>query len=74
MPVADDAIIKAHRNNIFRYHRLLQTRLTDIERSYLRTRLAEEESALRSRFQQHDRTEPPSVDVLRSRGGDRANA
>ncbi len=57
MPVADDAVIKAHRNNIFRYHRLLETRLTDVERSYLRTRLAEEESALRSRFEQNDHTE-----------------
>ena len=55
MPVADDAVIKAHRNNISRYHRLLQTRLTDIERSYLRTRLAEEEFALQSKFEQNGR-------------------
>ena len=55
MAVADDAVIKAHRNNISRYHRLLQTRLTDIERSYLRTLLAEEEFALQSKFEQHGR-------------------
>ncbi|WP_271619079.1 hypothetical protein [Bradyrhizobium sp. CCBAU 51745] len=57
MPAANDAVIKAHRNNIFRYHRLLQTRLTDIERSYLRTRLAEEGSALLSKLEQGDRGE-----------------
>ncbi len=52
MAVANDALMAAHRNNIHRYRRLLQTRLTDIERSYLRTRLAEEVSALRSMFEQ----------------------
>ena len=55
MPIANDAVIEARRNNIFRYHRLLQTRLTDIERSYLRSRLAEEETALLSRLEQSER-------------------
>ena len=40
MPEVDIALIKAHCNNIHRYHRLLETRLTD--------RLSEEQSALQS--------------------------
>jgi hypothetical protein len=52
MSDAEDALITAHRNNIRRYHRLLQTRLTDIERSYVQTRLSEEKSALQSAFGQ----------------------
>ena len=42
------AVIKAHRKNIHRYHRLLETRLTDIERQYIYARLSEEQSALQS--------------------------
>ena len=38
--------IRAHRNNIHRYRRLLKTRLTEIERQYIERRLAEEQSAL----------------------------
>jgi hypothetical protein len=38
--------LRAHRNNIHRYRRLLATRLTDLERSYLERRLKEEESAM----------------------------
>lgn len=48
MQGAQDALIRAHRNNIRRYHRLLQTRLTDLERAYIQTRLSEEKSALQS--------------------------
>lgn len=40
------ALIQAHRNNIARYQRLLDTRLTDNERQYLESRLSEEQSAL----------------------------
>jgi hypothetical protein len=38
--------LNAHRNNIQRYRRLLQTRLTDLERGYIVRRLQEEERAL----------------------------
>jgi hypothetical protein len=38
--------LNAHRSNIQRYRRLLQTRLTDLERGYIVRRLQEEERAL----------------------------
>ncbi len=41
-----DPLVKAHRNNIGRYRRLLRTHLTEIERSYVQSRLSEETSAL----------------------------
>ncbi len=47
------ALIQAHRNNIWRYQRLLRTRLTDVERQYIKVRLSEEEAAL----QRHATTE-----------------
>ncbi len=37
--------LRAHRNNIQRYRRLLATRLSDLERSYVEKRLREEEAA-----------------------------
>lgn len=40
------ALIRAHLNNIGRYQRLLKTRLTDVERDYITTRLSEERAAL----------------------------
>jgi hypothetical protein len=40
------ARLRAHRNNVHRYRRLLATRLTDLERSYIERRLAEEQSAM----------------------------
>ena len=40
------ARIRAHRNNIHRYRRLLKTRLSQLERSFIERRLAEEKSAL----------------------------
>jgi hypothetical protein len=43
---ADLARIRAHRNNIHRYRRLLQTRLSDLERQFIERRLAEEQTAL----------------------------
>ena len=39
------ARLRAHRNNIHRYRRLLSTKLTDLERSYIEKRLQEEETA-----------------------------
>ncbi|SPP93535.1 MULTISPECIES: hypothetical protein [Bradyrhizobium] len=40
------ARIRAHRNNIHRYRRLLKTRLSELERHFIERRLAEEQSAL----------------------------
>ncbi len=38
--------LRARRNNIRRYRRLLQTELTEIERGYIERRLNEEKSAI----------------------------
>ncbi|WOH79036.1 hypothetical protein RX327_24350 [Bradyrhizobium sp. BEA-2-5] len=38
--------LRAHRNNIHRYRRLLQTRLSDLEREFIERRLAEEVTAM----------------------------
>ena len=40
------ARLHAHRNNIKRYRRLLQTSLTTLERNFIERRIAEEEAAL----------------------------
>ncbi len=40
------ALMRAHRNNIHRYRRLLATQRTDHERSYIERRLKEERSAM----------------------------
>lgn len=40
------ALLRAHRNNISRYHRLLKTQLTEVERRFIERRLAEERSAM----------------------------
>ncbi|GLR99290.1 hypothetical protein GCM10007858_69330 [Bradyrhizobium liaoningense] len=42
----DVARIRAHRNNIHRYRRLLQTKLSELERQFIERRLAEEQTAL----------------------------
>lgn len=42
----DFARVRAHRNNLSRYRRLLKTRLSDIERQFVERRLAEEQTAL----------------------------
>jgi hypothetical protein len=39
------AEMRTRRNNIHRYRRLLETRLTDLERDYIERRLAEEHAA-----------------------------
>ena len=40
------ARLRAHRNNIHRYRRLLATQLTDLERAYIERRLKEEHAAM----------------------------
>lgn len=40
------ARMRAHRNNIHRYRRLLNTKLSEIERQFVQRRLDEEESAI----------------------------
>lgn len=40
------AHLRAHRNNIHRYRRLLATQLTDLERAYIERRLKEEQAAM----------------------------
>ncbi len=40
------ARLRTHANNIDRYRRLLETKLTEVERQYLERRLSEEQSAL----------------------------
>jgi hypothetical protein len=42
------ARLRTHRNNINRYRRLLNTRLTDCERQFVEKRLSEERSAMES--------------------------
>jgi hypothetical protein len=38
--------MRKHRNNIYRYRHLLQTKLTELERDFIEKRLAEEQSNL----------------------------
>src|SRR4029079_159276 len=40
------ARLRAHRNNVHRYRRLLATQLTDLERAYIERRLSEERAAM----------------------------
>jgi hypothetical protein len=40
------ARIRAHRNNILRYRRLLPTRLTDVEQAFIDRRMPEEQAGL----------------------------
>jgi hypothetical protein len=44
---ADESLarLRAHRNNVHRYRRLLGTRISDLERDFLHKRLLEEQSA-----------------------------
>jgi hypothetical protein len=42
------ARLRTRRNNIARYHRLLQTQLTDHEREFVERRLSEEQSNFES--------------------------
>jgi hypothetical protein len=49
--------LRARRNNVRRYRRLLQTELTELERRYIERRLNEEKSAMESLTSS---TAPPS--------------
>jgi hypothetical protein len=40
------ARLRAHRNNIHRYRRLLATQLSDLERAYIERRLQEERASM----------------------------
>jgi hypothetical protein len=40
------ARLRARRNNVHRYRRLLATQLTDLERAYIERRLSEERAAM----------------------------
>jgi hypothetical protein len=48
MMEADAALSRAHRDNIRRYNKLLETHLTDIERDFIESRLSEEWAVLQS--------------------------
>jgi hypothetical protein len=66
MAIVEYALIQAHRNNINRYERLLQTFLTEIERHYIEMRLSEQQAALRLVDRNHslrddDRPTAPNV-------------
>ena len=43
---ANLATIRAYRNNIHRYRRLLRTGLTDVERAFIDRRMSEEQATL----------------------------
>ena len=40
------ARIRTHRNNIYRYRRLLRTELSDLERDFIDRRMAREQAAM----------------------------
>jgi hypothetical protein len=40
------ALLRTHRNNIRRYRRLLETKLTEFERQFIERRLSEERSGM----------------------------
>ena len=40
------ARLRAHRNNVHRYRRLLATQLSDLERAYIERRLSEERASM----------------------------
>jgi hypothetical protein len=44
--------LRAHRNNIDRYRRLLATRLSDVERAYIERRLSEEQASVEALLQE----------------------
>lgn len=58
------ALVQAHSNNIDRYHRLLKTRLTDVERHYIELRLSEEQAALQA-------IDPPQATITQAISGQR---
>jgi len=46
------ARLRAHRNNIHRYRRLLATRLSDLERNYIERRLGDERASMEALSQE----------------------
>jgi len=44
--------LRAHRNNVHRYRRLLATRLSDLERAYIERRLSEERASVEALLQE----------------------
>jgi len=60
------ARLRAHRNNIHRYRRLLATQLTEVERAYILKRLEEEQAASEALIQ----TTFPSCLPMAGRPGD----
>jgi hypothetical protein len=60
------ARIRTHRNNIARYCRILKTELTELERSFIERRMAEEGAALEALAPQ---SFPPTLGVIRSEFG-----
>ena len=48
MAAIELALVEAHTKSIDRYHRLLKTHLTDVERNYIESRLSEELAALQA--------------------------
>jgi hypothetical protein len=46
------ARLRAHRNNVHRYRRLLATRLSDLERAYIERRLGEEQACMEALSQE----------------------
>lgn len=49
------ARLRAHRNNVHRYRRLLATRLSDLERAHIERQLAEEQASIEALSRRHFR-------------------
>lgn len=64
--------LRAHRKNVERYLRLLQTTLTDVERQYIEARLTEERSAMArlSNVTDQARNREPSANPARGTSSD----
>ena len=58
------AKIRSHRRNIQRYSRLLATSLSDLERQYLHTRIADEQAELERWELQSSQTQREQVEPL----------
>ena len=58
------ARLRAHRNNVHRYRRLLATRLSDLERAYIERRIGEEQASIDALSQE---TFPFSLPAARAR-------
>jgi len=58
------ARLRAHRNNIGRYRRLLRTKLTTLEREYILRRLVQEEQALAALSVESNAVPPPPSQPL----------